>query len=86
MTTLTATQLTAIGVALYGTQWQSDLARALNVDSRRVRQWLNNERPIPEWLSSELNTLLIKNIDDCKHLQQALASQTKTPLSSETTE
>lgn len=86
MTTLTITQLTAIGQALYGTQWQSDLARALSVDSRRVRQWLNDERPIPEWLSSELNTLLTKNIDDCRHLQQALASQTKTPLSSEVTE
>lgn len=79
MTTLTTNQLTAIGVALYGTQWQSDLARALNVDSRRVRQWLNNERPIPEWLPNELNVLLSKNIDDCQQLQQVLFNQAQTP-------
>ena len=83
---ITKDLLTKIGQALYGTQWQSDLARALNVDSRRVRQWLNDERPIPEWLSSELNALLAKNIDDCQHLQQTLSKQTQTPLSSEVTE
>lgn len=79
MTTLTTNQLTAIGVALYGTQWQSDLARALSVDSRRVRQWLNDERPIPEWLPNELNVLLGKNIDDCQQLQQVLFNQAQTP-------
>nr|WP_276591270.1 transcriptional regulator [Moraxella bovis] len=47
-----------MGTALYGTQWQSDLARALNVDSRRVRQWLKEERPIPDWLDDELKVLL----------------------------
>lgn len=73
MTTLTTTQLTAIGVALYGTQWQSDLARALSVDSRRVRQWLNNERPIPEWLQGELITLLSADIDECQRLQMELS-------------
>ncbi|MCG7412051.1 helix-turn-helix domain-containing protein [Moraxella nonliquefaciens] len=83
---ITKDLLIKVGQALYGTQWQSDLARALDVDSRRVRQWLNDERPIPEWLSSELNALLTKNINDCQHLQQALASQTKPSLSSEVTE
>lgn len=73
MTTLTTTQLTTIGQALYGTQWQSDLARALSVDSRRVRQWLNNERPIPEWLQGELITLLSTNIDECQRLQMELS-------------
>lgn len=83
---ITKDLLIKVGQALYGTQWQSDLARALDVDSRRVRQWLNDERPIPEWLLSELNTLLTKNIDDCQRLLQVLASQTQTPLSSEVTE
>lgn len=73
MTTLTTDQLTAIGQALYGTQWQSDLARALDVNSRRVRQWLNDERPIPEWLSNELMGLLDKNIDECQRLQMELS-------------
>lgn len=83
---ITKDLLIKVGQALYGAQWQSDLARALDVDSRRVRQWLNDERPIPEWLLSELNTLLTKNIDDCQRLLQVLASQTQTPLSSEVTE
>lgn len=68
---MTKEQLTAIGQALYGTQWQSDLARALNIDSRRVRQWLNDERPLPDWLDAELKTLLTKNIAAC---QQCLNS------------
>lgn len=63
-----------VGQALYGTQWQSDLARALSIDSRRVRQWLNDERPMPKWLPNELAGLLAKNIDDCQYLQQALAT------------
>ncbi|MDO4224029.1 MAG: transcriptional regulator [Acinetobacter sp.] len=62
------TQLIAIGQALYGTQWQSDLARALDIDSRRVRQWLNDERPIPEWLARELKILLQNKINQCQDL------------------
>lgn len=34
----------AAGKALYGDQWQSNLARSLGVDPRRVRQWLAGER------------------------------------------
>lgn len=65
-------QLTQIGVALYGTQWQSDLARALNIDSRRVRQWLNHERPIPDWLVYEVLVLLQNNIIECQKLMGEL--------------
>ncbi|UYZ74519.1 helix-turn-helix domain-containing protein [Moraxella bovis] len=65
---MTPDQLTAIGTALYGTQWQSDLARALNVDSRRVRQWLKEERPIPDWLDDELKVLLNEKISLCQSL------------------
>lgn len=81
---ITKDLLTKVGQALYGTQWQSDLARALSVDSRRVRQWLNDERPIPEWLQGELITLLSANIDECQQLQQMLSNQA--PLSLEVTE
>lgn len=63
---MTKEQLTEIGQALYGTQWQSDLARALNIDSRRVRQWLNDERPLPDWLGGELKVMLTDNIDQCQ--------------------
>lgn len=47
-------QLRIIGEALYGERWQSDIARDLNVDSRRVRQWLASERPIPAGIWVEL--------------------------------
>ena len=69
---MTPDQLTHIGQILSGTQWQSDLARALDIDSRRVRQWLNNERPIPDWLNGELKTLLDDNIEQAKTARQQL--------------
>lgn len=62
---MTPEQLTAAGRALYGEQWQSNLARRLNIDSRRIRQWLKGERPLPEWLPSELAALLQANIAEC---------------------
>lgn len=63
---MTKEQLITIGQALYGTQWQSNLARALNIDSRRVRQWLNDERPLPDWLSGEIKNILTDNIAECQ--------------------
>lgn len=71
---MTIEQLTKIGQALYGTQWQSNLAKSLNIDSRRVRQWLNNERPLPDWLNNELCNLLQQNITDCQACLDELKS------------
>ncbi|UZA25342.1 helix-turn-helix domain-containing protein [Moraxella bovis] len=67
---MTKDRLIAIGQALYGTQWQSDLARALDIDSRRVRQWLNDERGLPDWLDDELKKLLDDKIKQCQALMQ----------------
>lgn len=50
--------LQRVGVILYGDRWQSDLARALNVDSRRVRAWSAEERPIPHGVWDDLLALL----------------------------
>lgn len=58
---LTPEQLRQAGELLYGTQWQTDLARAINVDSRRVRQWLSEQRPIPSGLVLEIIELLNLN-------------------------
>lgn len=60
--------LEAIGIALYGNQWQTNLARSLSVDSRRIRQWINKERPIPDWLADECKALLEKNKLECEEL------------------
>lgn len=46
--------LTAVGEALYGRIWQAQLSELLQVDSRRVRAWLSNERPIPDGVWKEL--------------------------------
>ncbi|OLV32707.1 transcriptional regulator, partial [Acinetobacter baumannii] len=45
-------ELKQAGEILYGTQWQTELARAIDVDSSRVRQWMAEERPIPISLRS----------------------------------
>jgi hypothetical protein len=61
---MTPEQLRQAGELLYGNQWQSDLARAIDVDSRRIRQWLSSQRPIPVGLWLEIIELLKKNSSD----------------------
>lgn len=43
-TATTIDRLRCAGEALYGSRWQSDLARALGVGDRRVREWAAGER------------------------------------------
>lgn len=51
--------LKSAGIALYGERWQSDIARALKInDSRRIRQWMAGERPIPQGVFNDLKQLL----------------------------
>jgi hypothetical protein len=38
----------AIGEALYGTQWQGDLAIALDIDKRNIRRWAAGGREVPD--------------------------------------
>ena len=53
-----ADELTEIGRALYGEQWQSALARDLNLsDARRVRYWLTG-RAIPVGIWADISALL----------------------------
>jgi hypothetical protein len=51
--------LARAGVLLYGERWQSDLARDLGQDPRRLRQWIAGERPIPSDIPKRLVDLLI---------------------------
>lgn len=46
------------GAALYGDRWQSDLARALNVGDRRVREWIAGDRKIPPGIWADIAGLL----------------------------
>jgi hypothetical protein len=45
---LTSVTLRKAGVALYGEQWRSELARALGVTDRTVRRWAQDEYSIPD--------------------------------------
>lgn len=51
-------ELRAAGEALYGEQWQSDLARALGIAPRRVREWIERDAP-PRWVRAEIYALLM---------------------------
>jgi hypothetical protein len=53
-------QLEQAGRLLYGDQWQSNMARDLNIDSRRVRQWMSADRQISGWVATEVSALLDK--------------------------
>jgi hypothetical protein len=63
-----ADDLAHIGKLLYGdNHWQAGLARDLDVDPRRIRQWLSQERPIPTTIWLDLNHMLTRRqiaIDD----------------------
>lgn len=50
--------LARAGRLLYGPRWQSELARALDINDRRVRQWMASERPIPPGIWADIAGLL----------------------------
>jgi hypothetical protein len=49
-----------VGEALYGSTWQSELARELSVAIRSVQRWSSGTRPIPDHLWPELAQLCLK--------------------------
>lgn len=52
-----AEKLTECGLALYGQTWQTQLGNALGTDSRRIRQWLAGERPVPVGVWADIKLL-----------------------------
>ena len=46
--------LVEVGEALYGSQWQSALARDLQVSDRTVRRWVAGVYPMPSWVYVDL--------------------------------
>ncbi|AZB89763.1 transcriptional regulator (plasmid) [Acinetobacter baumannii] len=52
---MTPEELRQAGEILYGTHWQSE---HIDVDPRRVRQWITRERPIPAGIRNEIILLL----------------------------
>lgn len=64
-------RLAAAGKLLFGSRWQSDLARALGVGDRRVREWLSGTRRIPVGVWPDIANLLHQRQAECA----ALASE-----------
>lgn len=56
-------QLSEAALALYGSQWQTALARRIGVDARTVRKWAAGDRAIPAPVV-ELLELLLKHPSD----------------------
>ncbi|MFQ5534774.1 MAG: hypothetical protein ACE5EM_08135 [Sphingomonadales bacterium] len=53
----TPDELREIGYALYGFQWQSPMARALNINPRTVRRWAAGKTPISPRIQAEIMRL-----------------------------
>jgi hypothetical protein len=76
------TLLRVVGAACFGEQWQSDLARALDVDPRTVRHWVADKHAPRPGVYTDLVTLLIERrtlIDDM--LDRVRSSMATSPRS-----
>ncbi len=58
MSTEVLALLTECGEALYGTQWQSAIARDLGVSDRTVRRWVAATSSIPSGVHADLSQLV----------------------------
>ncbi|MGP5631343.1 MULTISPECIES: hypothetical protein [Psychrobacter] len=71
-------QLEQSGQLLYGDQWQSNLARELSIDSRRVRQWLSGTTPVSPWVGGEILQLLKNNQSQINQFIEKMESDMNT--------
>lgn len=55
---MTNTELRALGLAVWGAEWQSPLARAMGVNKRTVARWASGDTVIPESVSLEIRRIL----------------------------
>lgn len=55
---MSAALLREVGQALYGQNWQSDLARDLKVSDRTIRRWNAETQDIPAGAWGDLRVLL----------------------------
>ena len=77
---MTRDQLHAISRTMYGSTWQTELARNIvnldgeELDKRRVQQWACGARPVPNWLLPELKKLAARKLDELEKLNVDLHS------------
>jgi len=55
---LTAPELRALALAIWGHRWQGPLARALAVNPRTVRRWASGDVPVPDRVEEELRRVV----------------------------
>ena len=75
---MTPTDLQNAGQALYGRQWQTELARVLNVLPVRVRDWQAGRRPIPEWIWGKIADELIARSEAQKKIAHKIKQDVDT--------
>jgi hypothetical protein len=64
--------LDQIGQALHGQQWQTALARDLDVADRTVRRWLAGDSAVPPGALKELRELCLKRSSELAELAARL--------------
>jgi hypothetical protein len=56
--------ITKKGEAMYGPNWQSAMARFLNVSDRTVRRWVSGTSGVPDWVLTALSKAPGANHDE----------------------
>ena len=69
---------TAIGAALYGPQWQSEMARALDVNIRTVQRWANGNNDLSPWVFDKLPDLVGQRQAELARLVQLVNDRAST--------
>jgi plasmid maintenance system antidote protein VapI len=72
MSALAAADLRLIGEALYGPEWQSSLARALDLHRNSVARYATGTRPIPATVTTRLLALVADRQSALAQLLQQL--------------
>lgn len=63
---MTPADLRRAGETLYGSRWQTELARALGMEhGARVREWIAGKRSIPPRIAGEIAELLRRAGTQC---------------------
>jgi hypothetical protein len=62
MASANRTLLHEAGEALFGPRWQTEIAKALNVNDRTVRRWAAEPDTVPRGVSADLRRLCDERI------------------------
>ncbi len=69
---MTADLLRRAGEALWGSRWQTEMARALDISERTVRRWASGDYPPPPGVWSDLAGIAGERHGALAHLSREL--------------